>query len=151
MTNVSKPFSCLNLSLNLFQFSKSITAEFRDNLGISSPTLIQIHFLHKRLMYKPPRRHELPFDDSFLRPNSCREQVVPVVHQLLLLTAVSHPDLRHTGNSTCHTQQVRLRAAMLISDQQALIRCFTLNRWNKETFRLENKKRNNYTTTTCNK
>ena len=56
------------------------------------------------------------------------KQVVPVVEQLVLFAAVSHPDVRHTGHTAGQTQQVLPGAAVLVCNQQALIGCLTLQR-----------------------
>lgn len=70
----------------------------------------------------------LPFYNGIIGPNASGQQVVPVVEQLIVFAAVSNPQVWHTGNATGQTQQVLLRATVLVCNQQTLIRCFTLQR-----------------------
>lgn len=67
-----------------------------------------------------------PFYYGFIRPDASRQQVVPVVEQLVVFAAVSNPQVRHARNAAGQTQQVLLCAAVLVSDEQTLICCFTL-------------------------
>lgn len=68
----------------------------------------------------------LPFNDGVVGPHAGRQQVVPVVEQLVVLAAVTHPDVGHAGDAAGQAQQVLPGAAVLVSDEQALVRCLTL-------------------------
>lgn len=67
-----------------------------------------------------------PFHDGVVGPHPGGQQVVPVVEQLVVFAAVSDPQVGHGGNAAGQAQQVLLGAAVLVRDQQALVRRFTL-------------------------
>ena len=73
-------------------------------------------------------RCTVPFYHGAVRPHPGRQQVVPVVQQLVLFAAVANPNMWHARHAARQTQQVLPGAAVLVGDEQALIGCLTLRR-----------------------
>lgn len=70
----------------------------------------------------------LPFYDGVIRPHTSRQQVVPVVEQLVVFAAVSHPHVRHTRHPAGQTQQILSCTTVLVCDEQTLVSCLTLKK-----------------------
>ena len=73
-----------------------------------------------------------PFHNLFIRAHASGQQVVPVVQQLVIFAAVSHPDVWDARHAAGHTQQVLPGAAVLVCNQQALVGCLALGRQQKK-------------------
>lgn len=68
----------------------------------------------------------LPLDDGLVRRHAGRQQVVPVVEQLVFFAAVAHPQVRHARHAAGQAQQVLPGATVLVGDEQALVGRLTL-------------------------
>lgn len=62
-----------------------------------------------------------PLPDGAFRAQAGRQQVVAVVEYAVVAAAVPDPQVRHTGDTARHTQQVLPVETVLVGDEQALV------------------------------
>lgn len=69
----------------------------------------------------------LPFQNPvLLKAVSSREKIIVKTLQLIRMTTVMHPDMRHTRDPTGKAQEIFSGSAVLVSNQQTFCSCFTL-------------------------